>query len=81
MSLFVRDRVTGRLAFNSKAIEALGLSADELAKRGYPVDRENRDRKIQPPPDPATTETTEPPYGAALILGQRDTEQKCGEGR
>ena len=25
VSLFVRDRITGRLVFNSKAIEALGL--------------------------------------------------------
>lgn len=40
VSLFVRDRVTGRLAFNSKAIEALGLSPAELAERGYAVDRE-----------------------------------------
>lgn len=39
VSLFVRDRVTGRLVFNSKAIEALGLSPAELAERGYPVDR------------------------------------------
>ena len=42
VSLFVWDRVTGRLVFNSKAIEALGLSPDELAERGYPVDREAR---------------------------------------
>jgi hypothetical protein len=38
VSLFVRDRVTGRLVFNSKALEALGLSPAELAERGYPVD-------------------------------------------
>jgi hypothetical protein len=38
--LFVRDPRTGRLVFNSKAIEALGLSPTELAERGYPVDRE-----------------------------------------
>ena len=40
VSLFVRDRVTGRLVFSSKAIEALGLSPTELAERGYPVDSE-----------------------------------------
>jgi hypothetical protein len=40
VSLFVRDRITGRLVFNSKAIEALGLSPVELTERGYPVDRE-----------------------------------------
>jgi hypothetical protein len=35
LSLFVRDQTTGRLVFNSKAIEALGLSPAELAQRGY----------------------------------------------
>jgi len=40
VSLFVRDRATGRFVFNSKAIEALGLSPTELAERGYPVDSE-----------------------------------------
>ena len=40
VSLFVRDRNTGRLVFNSKAIEALGLSPTELAQRGYPLDTE-----------------------------------------
>jgi hypothetical protein len=38
VSLFVRDRVTGRLAFNPNAIKALGLSPTELAQRGYPLD-------------------------------------------
>jgi hypothetical protein len=38
VSLFVRDPATGRIVFNSKAIEALGLSPDELAERGYPLD-------------------------------------------
>jgi hypothetical protein len=38
LSLFVRDPATGRLVFNSKAIEALGLSPTELAQRGYPLD-------------------------------------------
>ena len=33
VSLFVRARVTGRLVFNPKAIEALGLSLTELAQR------------------------------------------------
>jgi hypothetical protein len=40
VGLFVRDQVTGCLMFNSKAIEALGLSPTELSERGYPVDRE-----------------------------------------
>ena len=40
MSLFVRDMATGRLVFNSKAIEALGLSPTEVAERSYPVDSE-----------------------------------------
>ena len=38
VSLFVRDRVTGRLVFNPKAIEALGLSPTELTQRGYSLD-------------------------------------------
>jgi hypothetical protein len=38
VTLFIRDRITGRLVFNSKAIEALGLNPKELAQRGYPVD-------------------------------------------
>ena len=40
VSLFVRDPATGRLVFNSKAIEVLGLSPMELAQRGYPLDGE-----------------------------------------
>jgi hypothetical protein len=39
--LFVRDRVTGRLVFNSKAIGALGLEPTELAQCGYPLDSVN----------------------------------------
>ena len=38
MSLFVRDAITGRVVFNCKAIEALGLNPMELALRGYRVD-------------------------------------------
>ena len=38
VSLFVRDRATGRLVFNSKAVEALGLSPTELAQRGCEFD-------------------------------------------
>jgi hypothetical protein len=38
VSLFVRDRTTGRLVFNPKAIEALGFSPAELARRGYPLE-------------------------------------------
>ena len=33
VSLFVRDRVTGRLVFNSKAIEALRLDRRARARR------------------------------------------------
>jgi hypothetical protein len=40
VSVFVRDRATGRLVFNPKAIEALGLSPTELAHRGYPLEGE-----------------------------------------
>jgi PAS domain-containing protein len=39
MPIFVRDPGTGRFVFNSKAIEALGLSPVELAQRGYPLER------------------------------------------
>ena len=39
-SLFVRDRDTGRLVFNSKAVRVLGMNPAELAKRGYPLDME-----------------------------------------
>jgi hypothetical protein len=42
VSLFVRDRATGRLVFNSRAIEALGLSPTKLAQRGYPLDSMQR---------------------------------------
>ena len=48
VSLFVRNRVTGRLVFNPKAIEALGLSPEELAQRGYPLDREIASPAIVP---------------------------------
>ena len=48
VSLFVRDRVTGRLVFNPKAIEALGLSPTELAQRGYPLDGEVAARRLCP---------------------------------
>ena len=37
VSLFVPHRSSGRLVFNPKAIEALGLSPAELAQRGYPL--------------------------------------------
>jgi hypothetical protein len=40
VNLFVKDRSTGRLAFNYKAIEALGLCPTELAQRGYPLSTE-----------------------------------------
>ena len=47
VSLFVRDPDTGRLVFNSKAIEALGLCPAELTERGYALDNEPPDRPTQ----------------------------------
>jgi len=47
VSLFVRDQITGRLVFNSKAIEALGLCPAELTERGYALDNEPPDRPTQ----------------------------------
>jgi hypothetical protein len=41
ISLFVPHRASGRLVFNPKAIEALGLSPAELAQRGYPLDSDD----------------------------------------
>jgi hypothetical protein len=41
LNLFVRHRTSGRLVFNPKAIEALGLSPAELAARGYPLDSDD----------------------------------------
>jgi len=38
VSLFVPHRASGRLVFNPKAIEALGLDPAELAQRRYPLD-------------------------------------------
>ena len=54
VSLFVRDRVTGRLVFNSKAIEVLGLSPTELAQRGYPLDGEVANPAIVPEDGPVS---------------------------
>ena len=48
VSLFVRDRVTGRLVFNPKAIEAIGLSPTKLAQRGYSLDGEVASPAIVP---------------------------------
>ena len=48
VSLFVRDRVTGRLVFNPKAIAALGLGPTELAQRGYAIDGEVASPAIVP---------------------------------
>ena len=52
VSLFVRDPATGRLVFNSRAIEALGLSPTELAQRGYPLDGEVASSAIVPEDEP-----------------------------
>ena len=38
VSLFVRDRIAGRLVFNLKANKALGLGHTELSQRGYSID-------------------------------------------
>ena len=54
VSLFVRDRVTGRLVFNSKAIEVLGLSPTELEQRGYPLDVEVASPAIVPKDGPVS---------------------------
>ena len=54
VSLFVRDRVTGRLVFNSKAIEALGFSPTELAQRGYPLDGDVTSPAIVPEDGPGS---------------------------
>jgi hypothetical protein len=51
VSLFVRDQVTGRLVFNSKAIEALGLCPAELAQRGYALDSGPPDDQLSHPHD------------------------------
>lgn len=55
VSLFVRDRVTGRLVYNSKAIEALGLKPTELAQRGYPLDGQIASQAIVPADGPVST--------------------------
>jgi hypothetical protein len=39
--LFIRDKKTGRLVFNPRAIEALGLPPSEIARRGYRLPSEN----------------------------------------
>jgi hypothetical protein len=41
VSLFVPHQASGRLVFNPKAVEALGLSPAELAQRGYPLDNDD----------------------------------------
>ena len=41
VSMFVHHRTSGRLVFNQKAIEALGLGPAELALRGYPLDSDD----------------------------------------
>jgi hypothetical protein len=42
------------LVFNSKAIEALGLSPTELAQRGYPLDGEVASSAIVPEDEPVS---------------------------
>jgi hypothetical protein len=54
VSLFVRDRATGRLVFNSRAIEVLGLSPTQLAQRGYPLDGEVASSATVPEDEPVS---------------------------
>jgi hypothetical protein len=35
--LFVRDERSGRILFNAKALQALGMDPVEAQKRGYPL--------------------------------------------
>jgi len=35
--LFVRDERSGRILFNAKALQALGIDPVEAQKRGYPL--------------------------------------------
>ena len=35
--LFVRDERSGRLRFNARALQALGINPAEAQQRGYPV--------------------------------------------
>ena len=37
ISLFVRDRQTGRFLYNAKALQALGIKPAEAQERGYPT--------------------------------------------
>jgi hypothetical protein len=37
INLFVRDDQTGRLLFNAKALQALGINPVEAQQRGYAV--------------------------------------------
>jgi hypothetical protein len=48
VSLFIRDRATGRLVFNSEAIRALGLRPAELRRRGYPLNDETASPRVVP---------------------------------
>jgi len=52
VSLFVRDPVTGRLVFNAKAIQVLGLRPVELRQRGYPLDGEIASPTVVPEDQP-----------------------------
>jgi len=37
ISLFVRDKQTGRFLFNAEALKALGIDPLEAQQRGYPM--------------------------------------------
>jgi PAS domain-containing protein len=52
VSLFVRDRDTGRLVFNSEALRALGLSPVELKQRGYALKGEISSPAVVPDDGP-----------------------------
>lgn len=38
ISLFIRDEKSGRYAFNSKALKALGVDPTEACERGYALE-------------------------------------------
>ena len=56
VSLFVKDRDTGHLVFNMKAIKGLGLRPKELAQRGYQLASEIDSPAIAPVQRPGVAE-------------------------
>ena len=39
ITLFIRDKKTGRYAFNAKALRTLGVDPTEARNRGYPINQ------------------------------------------